>query len=615
MATNNNRLRVAELDFDQIKANLKDFLRGQDTFSDYDFEGSGLSVIVDLLAYNTHYNAVLANMQVNEKFIDSAVARSSVVSIAKHFNYYPTSYASATAIVDIIVNVTGNPNTIVLPKNTTFTTVIDGTTYSLITNDTYVTSPIGGIYKFSGIPLYEGKLRTYSYVVDKTNPTQKFIIPEYNVDISKLKVYIKTSATATDIVPYTESRDITTINSSSTVYFIQGSLDNKYEIYFGDGVLGNALSDGNVMIFEYIICNGDIVNGATTFRLEGSISGSYSVGITTIAPCSGGSVFEDIDSIRTNAVKSYTAQNRLVSPEDYRTLLPILYPNIKSLNVWGGDENIPPDYGSVYISIEPKNLGILSDAEKQYIINDIIKSRKVLGITPKIIDPTYIYIEINSTVYYDPNKSKYNTNELTTLVKNAVVLYNNSELMKFNGIFRYSKLSASIDNIDIGILSNITTFRLHQYLIPIYGIEINYSITFNNPIYQNSFKTPENALSSSGFRIMDDNRIFYLEDDGDKYIRMYYFSDTTKLYVNNVGTIDYAKGIINVTLNISSFLPVNVGDVGIQILVESESFDVVPVRNSILRIKESDIITNAIPDDIVGGYNVSGSQRVFTSSR
>jgi len=614
MATNNNRLRVSELDFEEIKSNLKDFLRGQDTFSDYDYEGSGLSVLIDVLAYNTHYNAVLANMQINEKFIDSAVARSSVVSIAKHYDYYPSSYSSSTARVNITVNTADYPNIIVLPKNTVFSAVLNGKTYSFVTNDTYTTSIVAGVYKFLDIPLYEGKLKTSSFVVDTRIAAQKYVIPEYNVDISKLKVYVKPSITSSVIEPYYESKDISNINGESNTFFIQGSLDNKYEIYFGDGILGKALSDGNVIILEYIVCSGDTINGSSIFTADSTISGYKNVAIQTISPSSGGRNFEDIDSIRTNALKSYTTQNRMVTTEDYRTLIPTIYPNIKSLNIWGGDENVPPDYGSVYISIEPNNIGTLSDIEKQNVIN-LVKNKNILGIRPKIIDPTYIYIDINSTVYFDPNRSKYNANELSTLVKNTIILYNNIELMKFNGIFRYSKLSASIDNIDSGILSNITTFKLHQYLVPVYGKELKYIVQFNNPIYQNTFKTAENAVSSSGFRIFDDPRIYYLEDDGDQYIKMYYFSDITKLYVNNAGTIDYLTGIITLTLNIASFLPENVGDTGIKISIESQSFDVVPVRNNILVIKDSNIVANAIADEIVGGYNVTGTQRVFTTSR
>lgn len=619
MATNNNnanRLRVSELDFEEIKSNFKEFLKGQETFADYNYEGSGLAVIVDLLAYNTHYNAVLANMQANERFIDSAVSRSSVVSIAKQYDYYPQSYSSATATVDITVNSpSGAPATLTLPKNTPFSSVLNGTSYQFITTENYNIHPVSGVYKFSGVKLKEGKLKTYTYIASTIDSSQKYIIPEYNVDISSLNVYVQTSTTDTTLTKYYESKDITLNNSTSNVYYVQGAIDNNYEIYFGDGILGNVLVDGNLIILEYVVCNGSIANDLYVFKLAGSISGNTNVAIKTTITSNSGKEFEDIDSIRKNAIRSYTTQNRFVTIEDYKTLLPQLYPNIRSLSVWAGDENVPPEYGTVYISIEPTNAGTLSALQKKDIIDNIIRPKKIASIVTKIVDPKYIFIEIASAIYYDKNNSRYDANTLKLLTKNAVAIYNNTELLKFGGVFRYSKLAARIDAIDSSILSNITTFRLHQYVSPIYNVITQYNIEFNNPIYKNSFGTPEEAITSSGFKIFGDDRVFYLEDDGTKNIRMYYISNMVKLYHSSVGTVDYVLGSVNIILNITYFVPGNAGDPGIQFSVKTQSFDIVPVRNTILRIKDNDIDVTVISDDIAGGYDSSGAARTFTSSR
>ncbi len=616
MTINSNKLRITELDFENIKSNLKDFLSSQDTLSDYNFEGSALSVMVDLLAYNTMYNSVLANMVVNERFLDTAVSRSSVVSIAKQYDYYPQSYSSSTAVVDITVNSpTGNPSSLTLQKNTTFSSVLNGTTFQFVTDDNYEIAPVNGVYKFSGIPLKEGSIKTYSYLVDKSNSTQKFIIPDINVDISTLKVYVQNSVTDTTINRFYESKDITSVKNDSKVFFIQGSIDNKYEIYFGDGIIGTDVADGSVVILEYIICNGDIVNNMSVFKLTSNIAGNTNVAIRTITPSNGGKILEDIDSIRKNAVKSHTTQNRLVSVEDYKTLLPQLYPNIKAVSVWGGDENVPPDYGSVYISIEPTNYGTLNNSQKTEIVDSIIKNKKIISVSPVIVDPQYVFMQIHSTVYYDKNVALYDPNSLKLLVKNTIASYNNNELMKFDGVFRYSKLSSLIDATDKSILSNITTFKLHQYVIPNYGQTVQYVVQFNNPIYKNDFATPENSFSSSGFMITGDPRTFYLEDDGNALVRMFYISNSTKIYYdNNVGTVNYVSGTITFRLNIASFIPFNIGDPGIQLLVETQSNDVVPVRNMILRIKDSDIFTDAISDEATGNTGTSSS-RIFTSSR
>jgi hypothetical protein len=612
-----NTLRVSELDFDTIKANLIDFYKNQAVFSDYIFEGSALSTLIDVLAYNTHYSAVMANMLANEMFLDSSVVRGSAVSIAKQLDYYPTSYRTPTAVVDITVNnPVGNPESLILPKNSRFTAVIDNTSYNFVTLDAYEISPVAGVYKFSGVRLYEGTLKTFSYVVDIANAQSKYIIPDVTVALDQLKVYIQTSVSDLTIDQYTESKDITQVTATSKVYFVQANANNLYEIYFGDNVLGASPANGNVVILEYVTTSGSAANGAKVFKSANPIGGSSAIAISTISAAAAGKELESIESIRKNAPKSYTTQNRMVTAPDVQALLPILYPDIKSLSVWGGEENNPPDYGVVYASIEPTSGGTLTVTQKNDIITSVVAQKKMISVRYKIVDPQYIYLIVDSTAYYDPAKGLYDANTLKILLKNTIVTYNNTELTKFDGVFRHSKLTALIDAADKSFVSNITKFTLHQYITPVYGQLIQYIMEFYNPIYKNPFETPENAVSSSGFRVTGDSRIFYLEDDGKQYLRMYHLDNTTKIYINNqAGTVNYATGHISVLLNISSMLPVNITDTGIRLRVKTDSFDVIPVRNVILRIKESDIFTNVVVDNVASGYSASGADHAFTSSR
>ncbi len=616
MATTNKTMIVSDLDFATIKSNLITFLQSQETFSDYDFAGSALNTIVDLLSYNTHYLSIQANLLANECFLDSAVARGSVVSHAKSLGYYPTSYKSSTAYVTITASsITGSPTSVILPKGSQFTSVVDSVTYKFITLDSYEVAPVGTTVTFTNIPIYEGILKSYSYVVDTQNVLQKYIIPSQTVDLSTLVVRVQNSASDTTLTLFTESADITMVTSTTNCYYIQGTSDNKYEVYFGDGILGKSVIDGNIVILEYVIASGSVSNAAKVFRSVNTISGSSTIAISTIDVAVGGTEYESVNSIKRNAPRAFTAQNRMVTVEDVRTLLPMLYSNIKSVQVWGGEENIPPNYGMVFVSIEPLNYGLLTVTEKNDILTNVLNEKKIIGIQYAIVDPEYIYININSTVYYNKSISLYASDTMKILAKNAIMIYNNNELGKFKGVFRFSKLSTAIDNVDKSVISNITSFTLKKYLVPVYGISTTYTMNFHNPIYKNVLGNPESAVASSGFTILGDSTVYYFDDDGSQYIRMFYYSNTTKVYTNNnIGTIDYTNGRVSIYLTISAFIPVNIADVGISIIVKTQSNDVIPVRNVILRILEDDVTTNAIVDSISDG-NASGANYTFTPSR
>ncbi len=614
----NNKIRVTDLDFAEIKANLVSYLSGQDTLKDYNFEGSALSTLVNVLTYNTHYNAILANLVGNEMFLDSAVSRSSIVSKASELNYVPKSVTSSVATVNIVVrNVPGNPQSVTLPKNTKFVSTINGKSYSFITNSAYIAPNVSNVYTFTGVKLFEGVLSVATFAA---NSSGIYTLPTDNIDIGSLAVLVQDSSSTLNVTPFSRCLDITGVTAESEVFFVQGYKEYSYQIYFGDNIIGKRPSLGNIIIVEYIKTNGAVANNAKVFGRFGSttIGGSSNITITTTTQSTGGQSVESNSDIKYNAVKSFTAQNRMVTPDDYKILLKQELDIIKSISVWGGEDNNPPDFGAVYICIEPNNSDYLSETDKHYIINYIINSKKIIGIRPKIVDAQYVYLKINSTVYYNYNKTNLTNTQLASNVLNTIKNYNATNLEKFDGVFRYSAMSAQIDATDPSIVSNITTISMHQYLIPNYNKPTSYTINFLNPIYQNEFRTAENSFRSSrGFRITGDSKTYYFEDDGDKFIRLFYYNGTEKIFVkNNIGLIDYVNGTVKLnTISISSIDLVDDSDVGLEIIAVPMSNDVIPIGNMIIKISDSDITTNAIVDTISSGFNVSGTKYTFSESR
>ena len=348
------KLQISELDFDGIKTNLKNFLSQQDEFRDYDFEGSGMSVLLDLMAYNTHYLGYNANMLANEMFLDSADLRASVVSKAKQVGYTPTSSTSADAVVDVVVNdATGSSLT--MTRGTKFTTTVNNISYSFVNNSELSITPLDGVYKFSNVKLNEGTLLNFKYTANSSDTDQRFIIPNNNVDTTTLTVKVQESSTDTTTNTYTLATGITGLDSTSKVYFLQEIENGRYEIYFGDGVLGKAISDGNIIIMDYIVCNRNAPNGATTFTLSGTLGGFSDATVTTISNSTNGSGPESIESIKYNAPRDYTSQDRAVTADDYKVLVKSLYANAQSVQVYGGEDAATPEYGKVFISIKAKS--------------------------------------------------------------------------------------------------------------------------------------------------------------------------------------------------------------------------------------------------------------------
>jgi hypothetical protein len=394
-----NKLTVSDLDFDSIKTNLKTFLQSQAEFQDYNFEGSGFSILLDLLAYNTHYLGFNANMLANEMYLDSADIRKNIISLAKMLGYTPTSAKAPSASIDILLN-NASGASVTMAKGTVFTSSIDGTSYQFVTNAAHTITPSSGVYRFSSIPVYEGTLTTFKYTVNTSDPDQRFIIPSANADTSTLKVQVQNSSGDTTTSTYTLATGITSLDSTSRVYFLQEVEDGKFEVYFGDGVIGKSLSDGNIVILEYVVTNKTEANGASTFALSGSIETFSDVTITTVSNAQGGSEPQSKESIRYNAPLQYSAQDRAVTTSDYETKVLELYPNAQSVSAWGGEDDETPVYGVVKIAIKAASGSTLTDATKQSIVTQL-KRFNVASVRPEIVDPETTSIILTSNVKYD----------------------------------------------------------------------------------------------------------------------------------------------------------------------------------------------------------------------
>ena len=607
----NSKLIVSDLDFDAIKTNLKTFLQSQTQFQDYDFEGSGLSILIDLLSYNTHYMAYLANMSTNELYLDSADIRNNIVSLAKMLGYTPNSPRAPRASIDVVVN-NGSGTSITMAKGTTFVSNVNGTSYQYLTNEDITTTPVDGVYTFSNVALYEGTLVKFKYTVDETDVDQKFVIPSANADTSTLKVIVQNSASDTTSATYSLSSGYSGVSSTTQAYFIQETTDGKFEVYFGDGVTGQKLVNGNVVILEYVVTNKEVSNGANTFDLQGSVGGFTDVTITTNSSSQGGSEAEDNESVKFNAPLNFAAQDRAVTTTDYETLVKGIYPNALSVSAWGGEDDETPRYGIVKIAIKAASGSTLTDQTKLDIVNGL-KKYNVASVKPEIVDPETTSILLTSNIKYDAKSTTKSATTLKSDVINTITTYNTGTLQKFDGVFRHSKLTGLIDNTDASILSNITTLKIRKNFTPIINSATKYDIYFRNALY-NPHSGHNSAaggiLASTGFKVASDatNEMF-LDDDGNGNVRMYYLVSGVKTYANSTqGTIDYATGQVTLNLlNIASISNIRgASSTVIELTVQPSSNDVIPVRDQIVEIDVANSLINVEEDTFVGGSAEAG---------
>ena len=606
-----NKLEVSDFDFDSIKANLKTFLQSQTEFQDYNFEGSGFSILLDILAYNTHYLGFNANMLANEMYLDSADIRKNIVSLAKMLNYTPSSVRSPVASIDIEVNdATGS--TLTMPKGTIFTTTVSGVGYQYLTNEDYTITPTNGVFNFSDVDIYEGTLVTFRYTVDNEDPDQKYIIQNANADTTTLKVSVQESSTNTTTNIYSLAGGFNSVTDTSKVYFLQEVDDGKFEVYFGDGVLGAAVSTGNIVTLEYIVTNRDESNGASTFTLATTIGGFSDITITTNSVSQGGNAAESKESIRFNAPLNYSAQNRAVTTSDYETIVRSIYPNALSVSAWGGEDDETPVYGTVKIAIKAASGSTLTTSTKATIVK-ALKPYNVASVRPVIVDPETTSILITSNVKYD---SRLTTKSATTLksdVLSALTNYNSNTLQKFDSIFRYSKIVGLIDDTDTSIVSNITTIKIKKTFTPTLSLSTKYDVYFRNALYNPVLgynSSQGGILESSGFKVSGDTiNVYFLDDDGAGNIRRYRLSGGVRTYINNTqGSINYSTGQITLnSLNITTIENIR-GETStsIELTVKPNSNDIVPVRDQIIEIDVDNSNITVEVDTFLGGSADAG---------
>lgn len=564
MATN---LLLTELDFDGIKANIKNFLKDQTEFTDYNFEGSALSTLIDILAYNTYMLSYYTNMVANESFLDTAIKRENVVSHAKLLGYTPRSTRSASTIL----NVTSSTNQ-TLNRNSYFTADVDGSTYYF--------SPVESVSLSANvatnIAVYEGKNVTNKFVVNLTDVTQKFVIPNPKIDTSTLLVKVQENITSGEEI-FFQNTNLTTVEPDSKIYYLEEDSNYNYRLLFGDNVLGKALKSGNVITTEYKVSSGASANGATSFTPPANIT------INSSVSSFGGAFRESTESIKFIAPRNFEGQNRAVTVADYRTLILRDVPNVEAVSVWGGQDQLPhPVYGKVFIAIKPVGDEKLNNLQKQSIKNTVLNTRNIVSVLPELVDPKYIYIKINTKLVYDRRKTALTKNEIIAKLKLQVNLFAQKELSNFDTSFRYSKFLYLIDNVDSGIISNITDISLIRKnevtLNQINKIEIS----FNNRLKTNSITSNGFVISQDPTITYNSGEVFFLDDDGLGVIRIVKYQSGTKIIVkNNVGTINYTTG----SIIIESILPSS-------LLETTLNIEATPYENDILAKREDIILLN-----------------------
>ena len=595
-----NKLTITDLEFDDIKSNLKTYLSSQSQFQDYDFEGSGMSVLLDVLAYNTHYMGYYANMLGNEMFMDSATLRESVVSHAKHLNVIPTSVTAPIAYLNITFTPSGSPNSLTVSKNTKFTTSISGVSYSFTTvADTTIYPSVGGTYSVSELGIKEGTFVNKSYTANLSDTTQRFIIPNKDVDTSTITVNVQNSNSDTGVATWTnaDSLDVTTIASTQKVFWIQEVENQTYEILFGDGSVGKQLADGNIIFIEYLITKGISANKANIFQAVGTIAGlsSSNYTITTASAASGGTTIETIASLKTNAPKLYQAQKRATTKEDYKSILLGERTDIESIAVYGGEDASPAVYGKVYIAVKPVGDTAFSTATKDAIKTSILKKSNVVTVIPEIVDPIYYYLIVDTTINYDPVSLLSSENVLKSAVNSSVISYFTSHVQKFDNKFRYSLLTKTIDNTNSSIRNSKTSIKYQMRIAPTtLQVAATYTMEFNAPLTKGS-------MTSTAFTASDGFTYTLIDDSlgNVKLVRSTYSNgtvtvDSPAVYMTlldgstNQGTIDYDTG--KVVLN--NFNPYTISDsssnIKATVTPSVNNADISPIREQILTTDTND---------------------------
>lgn len=614
------RISASELDFDQLKSNLIAYMKATDTtFSDYNYEGSAMNTIIDVLSYVTHVNSMNANFALNETFLDTSQLRSSVVSHAKLLGYTPRSISPSVAYIDMTMakgnatpfwnhDGTNTPLPLTMTRGTAFNTTIDGVNYPMFASDTTtINYDATNGWKFSNIKIEQGTLSSITYTY-QNNTFESYIIPVNNVNTASIKVTVIDSGATNASKVYALNTNMVTLDGTSEVYFLEEGRDGYYEIKFGDNIIGKRPGNGNTISIEYAsIPSGTHVNGATTFTMTDSLNGNSDETITLVTRATGGAARESLEAIKFNAPLAHISQNRAVTPDDYKAIIKSEFADLEAVAVWGGEDNDIPDYGKVYVSIKPLSAEKLTDTQKATIKNQILKPKNVVSITPVLVDPDYTYIDLEVFFKYNPNKATVTASGLATSIRNTLVTYNNDTLKNFNGVYRDSNVGKLIDDTNVAIVSNITRVKMTKKITPTLSVATKYELKFNQALTDLDATT-----SSTGSYVSSTNFTFAgvtakLKDyyDSSSDTRIIQIVDVNNLVLaTNVGEVNEEVG----TVTLNSFAPTALptGQTTIDVTVKPASSDVSPTRNELLTINTSTALITGEVDTMATGGTTAG---------
>ena len=611
------QFNVTELDFDKIKASIKDHFVSQTKYTDWAFDGSGLNVLLDVLAYNTHYNAMVSHFSMNETFLDSAQIRGNVVSHAKLLGYTPRSTIASRATLNVTVEAGVNPPPfLTLERGFRFRSTVNEKPYTFlildpqqaVLNTTDPSTYPNGRYVFNAVPILQGTLKRMLYVVDNSVQNQKFVIPDQNVDTTTLRVQVKANTQSNDYAAYAKFTTLSGVDPTSTIYFLQENSSGNYEIYFGDGILGKKPISNNIVEIEYIYTDGEVTNGATTFETVDGVSGMIVQPPVTVTKSYGASARESIDSIRYNAPFTFVSQNRAVTSDDYRSIIQNNFGNIEAISVWGGEDAPAPDYGTVYISIKPTGAEYLTTAEK-IAIQNVLKGKNVVSITPVLVDPEYTQISLDVFFKYNPNLTNRSKIDLQSVVLAAVGTYNDTNLKRFDGVFRYSQILKQIDSSEPSILNSDCRVFMYKDISATSTGTNYFDLQFSAPIYRTT--STESVMTTNYFKIGGIDHYFGdspIAGSNDRTVYLYKSIEGNTARVKEVGKIYTLTGRVTIggfTTDV---------DTAIRVTVMPNSNDLAPKRNQLLEIDLTTVnVTGEVDTIVVAGS--AGAVNYTTPSR
>lgn len=590
MATN---VAFTKLDFNDIKASLKTYLKGQDRFKDYDFDGANFSVLLDILAYNTYQNNIYTNLAFSEMFLDSAQLRDSVISHAKELNYLPSSRASSQVKLDVTLTVTGNPSTVEIPRGTKFKAICGSETFMFVSDESVTIIPTStGVYKYTGLTVYEGEVLTEMFVVNGNEP-QPYIISNKNVDTNSIRVRVRDNTEATSNTEFVRATSLFGVQNNDNVFYLEPHADERYQVAFGRNVFGKEPVNGNVVEIEYRITSGEAANGTKRFSALSTISGyvpSVVLNSESLGGSEGGAERETIDSIKYYAPKSIQIQDRVVSESDYEILLKNNFSEIQSVSVYGGETVTPPQYGRVIIAVDVKNSdGVSENAKARYA--DFLKARSPLAIEPVVVSPEFMYVSVDTVVTYNKNRTAKTASDINTLVKAAIANYSSVNLADFGKSVRFSKLSSAIDGVDDSVISNDTNIRAVIEINPVLNMFNNLAFSFGNALIVDhplalgeDITIHKPAIKSSSFYYAGTPA--FLQDDGNGALQVLSNTVDGFVYLNkNIGTVNYTNGEVRIkSLNISGY-----DGSAIKIYAATKVKDIIGPKQRIVSIRPEDV--------------------------